>query len=157
MTATAPETALLSLLETIVAMRSDAGGPTSLAVVESTIRSGEMPPLHAHDEDEAVYVLEGTLTVHSGYETVGLEVGDAFLLPRGLPHTHRADSRRARYVTMTFARSVGHYEDFLRAVARPADGSEADGWSSREEALPLAAVAHANSIMILGPPGTLPA
>ena len=148
-------TELLPLLEAVVAMRGGEMRAASLAVVESTIRRGEMPPLHAHDEDEAFYVLEGSIVLHAGDETVRLQAGDAFVAQKGLPHTHRAESENARYLTMTFARSVGRYEDFLRAVGRPATAEP--GWASGEEEAAVAAMSHADGIAILGAPGALPA
>jgi quercetin dioxygenase-like cupin family protein len=141
---------LLSLVERIGAMRAEADGPVSLAVVESKIRRGEMPPLHAHEEEEAFYVLEGTLTVHTDDRSVRLEAGEAFVAPRDHAHTHEAQSDRVRYLTMTFARSLGRYEDFLRAVAVPR------AYSSPDEAASVAGLAAANGITVLGPPGTLP-
>jgi hypothetical protein len=110
-----------------------------------------MPPLHAHEADEAVRVLEGRLTVYAGGEAVEGEAGDTYVVPRGMAHTHRADSERARYATASFVRSAARYEDFARAVARPAGG-----WTSPEELATLAAIAAPNAIAILGPPGTFP-
>ena len=141
-------------------MRTDLVVARSVAVVESTTRLGEMPPLHAHDEDEAFHVLEGSIIVHAGNETVRLEAGDAFVAPKGVPHTHRAETTWARYLTMTFARSADRYEDFLRAVAEPADGfepSEGRSWVMREEPAAIAVTAAASGITVLGPPGMLPA
>ena len=144
---------LLSLIQTIAAMRSEMDRPASLAVVETTIRRGHMPPLHRHDADEAFYVLEGTLTVHAGEESVRLEAGEAFLAPRDLPHTHQAESDRVRYLSVTFARSLGRYEDFLRAVGAPTG----EGWRTADEAGTVAGISRPNGITVLGPPGALPA
>ena len=149
MTTLAQETALLSLVETIATMRAEAGGPANLAVVECTLRRGQMPPLHAHDVDEVLYVLEGTLTVHCGDEPVRLEAGDSIVAPREVPHTHRADSDGVRYLSMSFTRSVARYEDFLRAVATP-------GPMHADEAGALTSIARANGIAVLGDPGALP-
>jgi uncharacterized cupin superfamily protein len=122
-------------------------------VVESTLRHGEMPPLHTHGEDEAFYVLEGSMTVHIGDRSVRLEAGDAMVARRELAHTHQAESGRVRYLSMTFARSLGRYEDFLRAVAVPR--THARDWSRDDEAA-VAGIAGANGIAVLGPPGALP-
>ncbi len=46
-------------------------------------------PLHVHhDDDEAWYVLDGTLTVRAGDEDVTISSGGAALVPRGTPHTY---------------------------------------------------------------------
>jgi mannose-6-phosphate isomerase-like protein (cupin superfamily) len=46
-------------------------------------------PLHLHrNDDEAWYVLEGSLCVQRGDEVVALAAGSAVLVPRGTPHTY---------------------------------------------------------------------
>lgn len=46
-------------------------------------------PLHLHHaDDEAWYVLEGTLCVRSGDEIVEVPAGAAVLVPKGTPHTY---------------------------------------------------------------------
>ncbi len=140
--------ALLPLLQLALAARG--GSATgSLAVVDATMRAGQMAPLHAHAEDEALAVLDGTLTVWTGDDEVTLSAGQTYVVPAGTPHTHRAESRVVRYLAATFATSIGRYEDFVRAVASPgALGSSAAG---------LHALAHATGTTVLGAPGALPA
>jgi mannose-6-phosphate isomerase-like protein (cupin superfamily) len=57
-------------------------------------------PLHRHlGDDEAWYVLEGTLGFVRGDERLEAPAGSAVLVPRGTPHTFwNAGSGRARYV-----------------------------------------------------------
>lgn len=43
--------------------------------------------LHRHD-DEAWYVLEGTLRVEVGQQEVEAQAGSAVFVPRGTPHTY---------------------------------------------------------------------
>jgi len=46
-------------------------------------------PLHVHyRDDEAWYVLEGTLRVRVGDDEVEARAGSAVLVPRGTPHTY---------------------------------------------------------------------
>ena len=46
-------------------------------------------PLHVHyDDDEAWYVLEGSLVVRCGDRDVELPAGGAVIVPRGTPHTY---------------------------------------------------------------------
>lgn len=46
------------------------------------------PSLHVHThEDEAAYVIEGTLTCVVGERTVEADAGTLVWLPRGVPHT----------------------------------------------------------------------
>jgi quercetin dioxygenase-like cupin family protein len=122
----------------------------NLAVVERTGRQGEMTPLHVHPEEEFVRVLEGTLTLFVEDERIRLEAGDAFAAPRATPHALVVESRGARYLSATLARSATRYEDFLRAVAVPSDASS---WEESGDASRLAAIAAPNGIEVLGGPG----
>jgi quercetin dioxygenase-like cupin family protein len=143
------DAAMFALVESISADRG-----RSLAVVERTGRQGEMTPLHAHPEDEVVYVVEGALTLFVKDEPVRLAAGDSFSAPRATPHTLLVESREVRYLSATVARSAAHYEDFLRAVAVPAQGSSLS-WEQSGDASRLAAIAAPNGIEVLGAPGAL--
>lgn len=135
-----------SLLQTVQLI--DPGGP-HLAIVETSLRSGQMTPLHVHSGDEALQVVEGAVTVRSGGDVFRLGAGDSLLLPGGEPHTVRADAQPTRIRTGSHVASVGRYEDFLRAVAAP-------GPLSPEDEAALAAIGYVNGIRVLGPPGALP-
>jgi quercetin dioxygenase-like cupin family protein len=144
---TALDAAVRALVE---AVRAERGG--SLAVIERTGRQGEMTPLHAHPDDELVYVVEGLLTVFLGEAAVRLAAGDVFAVPRGIPHAQRVESRTVRYVSAAVVRSVERYEDFLRAVAVPVDES-ASSWDESGDASRIAALAAPNGIEVLAAPG----
>jgi quercetin dioxygenase-like cupin family protein len=135
-----------SLLQTVQLIAP--AGP-HLAVVESSLRSRQMTPLHVHPGDEALQVVEGAVTVHSGGDVFRLGAGDSLLLPGGEPHTVRADAQPTRIRTGSHVASVGRYEDFLRAVAAP-------GPLNPEDEAALAAIAYVNGIRVVGPPGALP-
>ena len=111
-----------------------------------------MPPLHVHEEDESFHVLEGSIIVYAEGRTVQLKVGDEVVVPRGVPHTFRAASESARYVTTTIARSPSAYEGFVRAVAEPIG----EPTLAAPEHAVLETLARANGITVLEPPGTLP-
>src|ERR1700685_3323607 len=56
-------------------------------LVESWAPAGTGPPLHVHRrEDEAFYVLSGTLRIHCGEEEFSAGPGAYALLPREVPH-----------------------------------------------------------------------
>ena len=57
-------------------------------------------PLHLHrSDDEAWYVLEGTLCVRSGDQIINAKAGSGVLVPRGTPHTYWNPSPEpARYL-----------------------------------------------------------
>jgi mannose-6-phosphate isomerase-like protein (cupin superfamily) len=65
----------------VVAEWKDAGGPPG--------PPRWIAPLHLHrNDDEAWYVLEGTLCVRVGKDIVEAHAGSAVLVPRGTPHTY---------------------------------------------------------------------
>ena len=65
----------------VVAEWKDEGGPSGPA--------RWIAPLHLHrNDDEAWYVLEGTLCVRVGKEIVEATAGSAVFVPRGTPHTY---------------------------------------------------------------------
>src|ERR1700686_4940116 len=57
-------------------------------------------PLHLHrNDDEAWYVLEGTLVVRVGDEDIEVRAGSSVLVPRGTPHTYwNPTSDKTRYL-----------------------------------------------------------
>src|SRR6266545_2071690 len=59
-----------------------------LTVFESTAAPGEGPPLHLHvNEDEVVYVLDGTMRLRLGDDTQPAATGAFVYIPRRVPHT----------------------------------------------------------------------
>lgn len=152
MTPIAPDSTLRSALAEVAAARGKLAGPASLAVVERTLDRGDMPPLHVHEEAEAFHVLEGSLVLLVGGESVRLERGQAFVAPAGEPHSYRAESESTRYLAISFVQSIEHYGSFLRAAAQPVPASS----EPHEDDAVVARLAGANRITVLGPPGTLP-
>jgi quercetin dioxygenase-like cupin family protein len=123
--------------------------PSAMNEVETRLRLRQMPPLHVHEEDEELRVLEGRLTVFAVEGEVELRAGDSWVAPAGVPHTYRAESGRVRVLAITRTRAPGRYEDFLRAVAEPSALSPDD-----EAALGF--LAAATGITVLGAPGAMP-
>jgi quercetin dioxygenase-like cupin family protein len=84
---TAPMTwAMQSLFEHLLG--ADESGGLGVSLV--TQPPGVATPLHRHThEDEAFFLLEGTMTYRAGEETVRLAQGDFLWLPRGVPHAFR--------------------------------------------------------------------
>jgi quercetin dioxygenase-like cupin family protein len=154
MQAVGSHSVLTQVLDSVVAMRSDGDPRRGLAAVEVEMRRGEMTPLHVHDEDEAVRVLEGSVLVYAGAAYVRLVAVEVYVAPQGVPHVFAAGPTGARYLTTTFTPAVGRYHDFARAVALPALAAQGTGI---EEERALALIAEANGIRVLGPPGHLPA
>jgi quercetin dioxygenase-like cupin family protein len=58
-----------------------------LAVVEQRLPAGFSPPPHIHhNEDEAFYILSGSITAQLGDEQVAAQRGAFLWLPRGVQH-----------------------------------------------------------------------
>ena len=125
-------------------------------MIESELAYGEMPPLHVHTAEESFHVFEGSLTIYFGEDAVCLEAGETLVAPGRIPHTYRAESAKARVLTMSRVESAARYDDFLRAVARPSDSGE-PAWATDEDEATVSAIAAAAGITVLSAPGELPA
>lgn len=121
-----------------------------LTSLELTLPAGHMTPLHAHGMDETFLVLDGSLAVHAGGETVELDPGDTFTVPADVAHALVAHGRDVRYVSSTYVVSAERYAEFGRAVAVPNGDRLAD-----DDAV-VDFLARVNHITVLGPPGSLP-
>lgn len=90
------------------------------SVLESVAAPMSGPPLHVHEaDDEAFYIIEGTLHFRCGDEEFDAAAGTAVTIPRGLAHTwqNRSDTPTRALVTFT----PGRMERLLEAMAgRPA-------------------------------------
>lgn len=125
-----------------------AGGQA--AMVERSAREGAMAPLHSRPVDESYRVLEGEVTFYVDGEPVHASAGDVVVAPRGAARTFRIESCSARWLVATRVDSLERYLDFGRAVAAPVEE-----WPSPDEEAAVAAIAEANGIELLGPPGAL--
>ena len=75
-------------LTTYLITGKDTGGAFYLA--EISVPPGGGPPLHIHSrEDESFHMLEGTLTIQVGGDTLTASPGDFAYLPRGIAHSFR--------------------------------------------------------------------
>lgn len=124
-----------------------------IELVERTgARAGVMPPLQEHSDDASYFVREGSLTFFVGGDVVVAHAGDVVVAPRDVPHTFRVDVAGTRWLLLTRVASSRRAADLAHALAEPV----AD-WPSIEERATVEAIAAANGIRILGPPGALPA
>jgi quercetin dioxygenase-like cupin family protein len=77
---------------TIVVDRQDSGG--IVGIFESTVPSGEGPPIHIHyHEDEVIHILEGEYQFWLDGAVSRAGSGASIFLPRGVPHTFRVVSK----------------------------------------------------------------
>jgi quercetin dioxygenase-like cupin family protein len=80
-----------------------------LTLIESYTDGGA--PLHVHsNEDEAFYVVEGTITVTVGDEHYEAGPRSFVFLPRGIPHSWDVVGERARVLMITVPAML---EEFL--------------------------------------------
>jgi quercetin dioxygenase-like cupin family protein len=112
-----------------------ASGP-HFDVAVTTELSGSEPPLHVHaSDDEALYVLDGRLTVFAGDEIFAAETGAFVFLPRNVAHTFAVDSGTARLlVVIAPAGALAMYSDAEQRFGR-------DGMPARAHATDIAVVA----------------
>jgi len=98
----------------IIAEWQDAGGPPGPPRL--------IAPLHVHfNDDEAWYVLEGTLRLRRGDEEVEASAGAAVFVARGTPHTYwNPDAKPLRYLLVMTANIYGLIQDIHAMKERSA-------------------------------------
>jgi quercetin dioxygenase-like cupin family protein len=105
------------MLAEVKASAADTGGQYTL--VEITAPAGLQAPLHVHyTEDEGFYVLDGTVTIQVGEETVELGPGQHAHGPRNIPHRFTVGPAGAR---MLWVLTPGGFEDLLEEASVPAE------------------------------------
>ena len=100
------------------------------------------PPLHVHSgADEALYILEGEVTIRLGQQTIRADAGSFVWMPRGVPHTFaNLGGEPARMLGLAVP---GGIEDLLASV--PRDDSPVDQAQ-------MAALAQKFGSRVVGPP-----
>jgi mannose-6-phosphate isomerase-like protein (cupin superfamily) len=105
------------MLAEVKASAADTGGRYTL--VEMTAPAGLETPLHVHHvEDEGFYVLEGSITVQVGDDTVELGAGRHAFGPHGVPHRFTVGPHGAR---MLWVLTPGGFEDLIEEASVPAE------------------------------------
>jgi quercetin dioxygenase-like cupin family protein len=107
----------INQLMSALAEGEDTGG--RLTVYEILFPPDSGPPLHVHErDDEAFYVIEGSLSVRVGDEEFEAPAGSFTFQPRGIPHAFRSSSEGARALLLVVPSGL---EGFFRALSRPAE------------------------------------
>lgn len=88
----------------VVAWRVDLEGAT---VVRYEFAPGASFPLHAHDEEQVLLVVEGRVEMREGDGVLKLFPGGAAVTPAGVPHGLVAPSTRAVVVNVIVPRRSG--------------------------------------------------
>jgi quercetin dioxygenase-like cupin family protein len=136
---------VLDVLGEVVVLRAHSGsGAQRATVVEITSQPGGGPPLHVHDrEDEIFYIVEGSLRIWRGNETLDVGPGGIALMPRGVPHTYKniSNAPARAIVTITPDGLEGFFEEVSRRkLSVPKDVPAID------------ALAEQYGMKMLGPP-----
>ena len=121
----------------------------SVTLFEDHMRRGKTTPLHQHPTfEEAIYVLEGEILVHTDGEEHKIAAGGLVLFPRGVPHAFLVTSDTA-HILVIAAPGVG--EPFYRDCSDPITTREGAD-RPPDFARLRAAAARSEHIELLGPP-----
>jgi mannose-6-phosphate isomerase-like protein (cupin superfamily) len=107
------------------ASRSSTRG--SLTLIESVTDGGAPPHVHER-EDEAMYVIDGQITVHCGDDTFVAGEGSFVFMPRGVLHDWDVDGDRASVLIIA---TPGGLEEFLDEFHAAADWPARDAVAAR--------------------------
>ena len=134
-------------LAVIKAGAADTGG--QLTVVEITEPPGAEAPLHVHRrEDEGFYILEGSVTIEVGGQSVEAGPGGFAWGPRGVPHRYTVGPDGCR---MLFLCTPGGFEKLVTEMSVPAQSLALPPASDEEpDWAHVAGVASANGCELLG-------
>src|SRR5919201_207646 len=103
-------------LAEIKATAADTGG--QFTIVEVTCGPGFEAPLHVHHrEDEAFWILDGSVTLYVGDETIPASAGDYAFGPREVPHRYTVGDEGCR---MLFICTPAGFEGLVRDMSEPA-------------------------------------
>ncbi|GER91041.1 hypothetical protein KDW_52030 [Dictyobacter vulcani] len=81
-----------------------------LTVSETIIQQGMEPPPHTHTrEDEAFYVLEGSITFYVDNQPIPASAGSFVWLPRNLQHSFVIHSQTARVLVLIMPAGLERY------------------------------------------------
>jgi quercetin dioxygenase-like cupin family protein len=141
----------LDTLMTFKALSEDTGG--RLSAWEQLLPHRSSPPLHVHhDDDEAWFVLDGTLTFQVAGTAYSVGTGTFVWAPRGVPHTFRVDSPTARLLALAVP---GRFDRFVRATGRAAPTPTLPPPAAGPpDIAALVGAAREHGMEVLGPPLT---
>ena len=104
------------ILWKILASGQQTGGSYSLMEQLCPEKSG--PPPHTHRQDEAIYLLEGELTLIAGPERYEVKGGSFAYIPAGTVHSFRVESKTARLLNFYLAAG---FERVIMDLGQPAE------------------------------------
>ena len=114
-----PATWVLGSLFEQLASHDETAGALGVSLVTQPV--GTATPIHVHtEEDEAFYLLDGTMTYSADGQLYRLGAGSFIFLPRGLPHGFRVTgSDPVRFLAVTLPGALmSLYDEVGRAAPR---------------------------------------
>ncbi|HXF64812.1 MAG TPA: quercetin 2,3-dioxygenase [Caldilineaceae bacterium] len=138
----------LGTLMTLKATGEQTG--TRFSLIEQVLPPGFAPPLHIHHaEDEAFYLIEGTITFYCGNQTFLAHAGSFIYLPKEIPHAFVVEGdQSARLLQFTTPAGL---EQFHVEMGEPAPGQILPPPSAPD--IPkLLALASKYHFEVVGPP-----
>ncbi len=117
-------------LMTFLITGDETNGAYFMAEVSVAPGGGTPPHIH-HREDESFHVLEGTLTIQVGGDTITASAGDFAFLPRGISHSFKNGG--GSYAKALVLTTPAGLEGFFSEVFEPArDRSATPPTASKE-------------------------
>ncbi len=133
---------------TFKATTESTGG--AFALIEASVPPGSGPPPHVHTrEDEAFYLLDGTLEVTADGETTLVGAGDFVFLPRGTLHWFRNPGVAATRALILA--SPGGLDRFFAEAGVPARAGEQAPPTLPEEFGRIAALSEKYGMRVQAP------
>ena len=134
---------------TFLATGEETGGAFFLAEIEVAPGGGTPPHIH-HREDEAFHMLEGSLTIQVGGNTITASAGDFAFLPRGIAHSFKnTGDGCAKALVLTTPAGL---EGFFAEVFDPATDRFATPPAQSKDLIPRALAAAPKYGLELLPP-----
>lgn len=107
----------------------DGSSTGTMGIFELTVPSGSnVPPPHSHsNNEEIVYVLEGTLRYSVGTETRDLVAGESMHTPRGVVHAFSNPSASVARALIILSPDIGvqYFEEVAAVVSGSAPADKA--------------------------------
>jgi quercetin dioxygenase-like cupin family protein len=120
----------------------------SMAVLRTQLPAGSASPVHAHQEEDEVFVMiSGQAVFWVGADRHEVRAGGVVFIPRGLVHGYHFVAPVSEFVTICTPAGV---EAFFRAAGWDLSQPRPEGWVVTAEA--MAAAAEAGHLTMIGPP-----
>ena len=104
---------------TTTAGATETGGAYSLT--EHLVTAASNPPMHVQvDEDEAFYILDGTVEFEVDGHVAVAEAGTFAFVARGAAHCFRVLTPTARMLVICSGKPTDNLEDFFLGMGQPA-------------------------------------